>query len=265
MDERWPHAPKAVRITVRTLLSDMQRLFGPNLLNITLHGSLAMGGSRFPNSDIDLLFLLAHEPSMDAMAVLSATVQHLSSPAVPLELSVLLRGQIHPWRHPAPYIAHWSEGWREHVENDPAHRLPGPGLDPDLAAHLTVARARGISLLGPPPVQIWPEVPVRDYLESVRSDLDGGVDIAGEKPGDLVLNLARTYAYLRDGHIRSKDEGGVYIMDQGPEPYRPVVADALRAYRTGVLPEDPAPIRVDRQRAFFDTVWGHLRARLEIQ
>ncbi|WP_336215563.1 aminoglycoside adenylyltransferase domain-containing protein [Nonomuraea sp. LPB2021202275-12-8] len=64
--------------------------------------------------------------------------------------------------------------------------------DPDLAAHITVARRRGVTLLGPPAAAVFAPVPHTDYLAAILDDLaqvlDGGLQ---ESPCYGVLNACR--------------------------------------------------------------------------
>jgi hypothetical protein len=44
--------------------------------------------------------------------------------------------------------------------------------DPDLAAHVKVARNSGIALVGLPPQDVFPEIPWEDYADALRRDLE---------------------------------------------------------------------------------------------
>ena len=64
-----------------------------------------------------------------------------------LEFSLLSKQVIFPFVHPLPFELHFGE---EHPALVRAGgELPHHSIDADLAAHLTVARHRGIALFGP--------------------------------------------------------------------------------------------------------------------
>jgi streptomycin 3"-adenylyltransferase len=50
-------------------------------------------------------------------------------------------------------------------------------------------------------------------------------------PVYFVLNACRILAYLSEGHIYSKDEGGVYGLETFPVEYHPIIRQALELYR----------------------------------
>ncbi|MHB8576551.1 MAG: DUF4111 domain-containing protein, partial [Dehalococcoidia bacterium] len=105
--------------------------------------------------------------------------------------------------------------------------------DPDLAAHITVLRQRGLALRGPPIAEVFPVVPAADYVASILADVTeaaGQIDI---HPTYAVLNLCRVLQYLLDGAISSKDEAGVWAAGFLPARVRRVVSAALAAYRDG--------------------------------
>ena len=49
----------------------------------------------------------------------------------------------------------------------------------------------------------------------------------------LILNLARVLAYLKDGLVLSKKEGGEWGINHIPEMYHGLMQDAMREYADG--------------------------------
>ena len=49
----------------------------------------------------------------------------------------------------------------------------------------------------------------------------------------FILNLSRVLAYLRDGSILSKKEGGEWALDKLPEMYQDLIRDAMNEYAEG--------------------------------
>jgi len=124
-----------------------------------------------------------------------------------------------------------------------AFQPEAPLVDGDLAGHITVARQRGVVLFGPPVADVFPVVPHEDYLDSVRADVLESLSTIHDNHVYAVLNACRTLAYLADGAVRSKDEGGMWALAHLPEDQRFVVAHALEIYRGEAVPAfDPSAL-----------------------
>jgi streptomycin 3"-adenylyltransferase len=84
--------------------------------------------------------------------------------------------------------------------------------DPDLAAHITVTRQRGVRLYGAPTADAFPDVPHEHYVAPVVYNYLGLPDASDEHAVYAVLNICRVYALLVDDAVLSKDEGGRWAM-----------------------------------------------------
>lgn len=234
----WERCPAGVRAQIDGLIEIAAALLGSNLAAVYLHGSLAMGCFNPARSDVDLLVISERTVAREAKLGLVQALLARSRRPAPFELSVLARADLAPWRHPTPYRLHFSEDRRERLTADSGGlgwlRWPDvPGTDPDLAAHVTVARERGVALLGPPPPVALPVVPRADYLDSILRDIaDAGTAITRD-PVYGVLNLCRVYRFVVDGAVCSKDEGGAWAQAALQEPLRAIVTRALAHYRGG--------------------------------
>lgn len=234
----WDNCPAAVRDQIARLVSGFRAIAGDNLLGVYLHGSLALGCFNPLRSDLDILAVTHAALGADARRRLAAFLPDVSQQPYPVEVSLLLHGDLHPWRHPTPFDFHYSESWRAAY----AAQLAGGDqtwtgqahTDPDLAAHITVVRQRGVRLCGPPIPEVFPDVPRSDYLDSVHGDVlsdEFGLASADAPPVYALLNGCRTLAYLVCGQIRSKDEGGEWAQRHLPPAYHAAVEQALFAYR----------------------------------
>jgi streptomycin 3"-adenylyltransferase len=230
----------AVQGQLENLVACFQELLKTNLVGIYLHGSLAMGCFNPQRSDLDLLVLIRRTLTPRSRVAIARALLSLSNSPAPVELSVLTRADLQPWRHPCPYDFHFSISWREQFERrlaDPADRWAKPeGGNTDLAGHLTVLRARGRVLFGPPIETVFPEIPRADFLDSILADMlspEFGLDSQTISPVYLLLNVCRTLAYLRTGRILSKAEGGEWALENLPVEHRMIVAAALAAYQLG--------------------------------
>jgi predicted nucleotidyltransferase len=199
------------------------------LTGIYLHGSLAMGCFNSDLSDIDLLIRVRDPLDQRTRRRIVSLLLDLSGNPSPIELSILSDADLFPWCYPTPYTLHFSEDWRQRFEageDQPAERL-----DPDLAAHITVLRARGVALLGPPVSEVFPQVPEADYLDSILRDYEWARARLHQNPVYAVLNMARVLRYLTDGMIVSKLEAGVWALDVLPQDVQPLVLAAVRYYQ----------------------------------
>ncbi len=258
------NCPEATRAQLTRLTASLRAACGDALRSVVLHGSLAMGSFSVQRSDVDVLALIDGAIAYDARTALTRLLLEVSAQPHPIEISVLNSRAIGPWTHPAPYEFHFSESWRERAQAAP----PPGGIDPDLSGHVFLARARGRALLGPPPAEVLPEVPEALYRKSILADgLSDEFGLPGllqsATPVYVALNACRTLAYLLDGKLRSKDEGGMWALIELPWWYSSFVAKALEALRAG-LP-DPVYSIEDRTR-FMNYLISRVRgAATEVQ
>ncbi len=207
--------------------------FGEDLVGVYLHGSAAMGGYHPAVSDLDFV-VVSRGPITDAArrAFMDAVVElDARAPGKGIEMSVVTAAACGDFAHPTPFELHWSRmhaDWYRRDPDDYIHKMRG--TDADLAAHFTVIRGRGVCLRGAPIGEVFAPVPERDYVDSIWNDVCGAPEEIEGAPVYLVLNLARVLAYLEDGTVLSKREGGDWALARLPEVYRPLVRSALNAY-----------------------------------
>jgi streptomycin 3"-adenylyltransferase len=232
--------PKTVDLLLDEVVRSFRNLLGDDLVELCVHGSIAMGCFNPESSDIDLLVvvrgslpLAAKRAIVDMMLTLS-----LKAPKKGFEMSVVAQDSLWRFMHPTPYEVHFSNAIAESYRKGEVDLL-ARATDKDLAAHFTVARARGVSLYGPPCANIFPAVPSEYYLDSIIGDTRDSLNNieAGQNEGECevpvyaVLNAGRVLAYASDGLITSKAEGGVWAARKLPGEYRPIIEAALDKYQ----------------------------------
>jgi len=235
----------------------LQVLLETNLIGIYLHGSLAMSCFNPDRSDIDLLVVTARGMSIETKRLAVQLLLRSSMAPNPIEISFLVEQQMHPFEHPLPFDLHYGESHREQYRqalisgewmqwNDETKR------DNDLAAHLTVTLARGICLFGKPIKEVFPAVPAQYYTASIVDDFQWGRNRIADNPLYFILNACRVYAYLLDGRIFSKDEGGSWGLLTLPGEYHSVITQALEIYR-GSCEDEPFDVAaLDLFAAYID-------------
>ena len=250
----WQDCPQETRTQIETFVNDVRALLEDDLIGVYLHGSLAMGCFNSRRSDVDLLLVTQRGMSLDTKRYLTRLLLKQSANPHPLELSFLTLVQLHPWQYPAPYDYHYSEDWRERMTQALASDAwrswnDKTRTDPDLAAHVVMTYHRGITLYGPPIADTFPIVPETDYWDSVIYDVKDAHRIVTDNPVYGILNLCRAYWYALDQEIGSKDEAGMWALDNLPAIYRSLVQQALDIYRGD---RSDAPFDADDLRRFAD-------------
>ena len=232
----WATCPPDVRGQVEVLVREAQGLPGNGLVGIYLHGSLAMGCFNPERSDLDVLIVTREGMTVETKRRAVHLLLAQSGRPHPIEISFLRLADLHPWQHPAPFDLHFSEAWRRRYEEDLASGSwkrwnEQRRHDPDLAAHVTITRRRGVRLSGAPIDEVFPIVPRADYVASIMADFEDARDRISEMPVYGVLNLCRVHRYLLQGEVSSKDEAGSWALRTLPPRFRGVVEVALQAYR----------------------------------
>lgn len=233
----WADASPPIRSQVERLAAGVREVLADALVGTYLHGSLVLECFNANRSDVDVLVVVERstaraEKKRLLPLILDSSGSREPGPPRPLELHVLSRGDLDPWRYPTPYDLHYSESWRNAFERGvdavvAAQREP----DADLAAHLTVARRHGIPLDGPPPDLVLPQVPPADYRAALLADFEWARDHAGEAPRYVLLSMGRVWATLATGEIHSKDSGTAWTAERVPARLRPLLDRALASYR----------------------------------
>ena len=249
--------PDDARAQLDALTAGIADDLGDDLVGVYLHGSLVLGCFNPQRSDVDVLVItrrpLDDETRRRIAPILldsSGQKERPRTPPYPLEVSFLTEAQLHPWRYPTPYDVHFSESWRPRVEDGSWTR---GGEDYDLAAHITVVRAAGIALQGPPPLEVFPDVPHADFVDSLLRDLDWCRKQNWKFYS--VLSASRIWATLSIGGVQSKETGAVWALERAPAEFRPLIEHALAVYRGEI---DDAELDFDQANRYVDFVRAEL-------
>ncbi len=245
--QSWRDGDGDVRAWVEAIVDGVRSELGDAVDGVYLHGSLAMGCYHRPKSDLDLL-VVSRRPLLPPTRQRLSTAVALHSLERPtvgdLELSVIALDELHEGRHPFAFELHYSETWAPAVRAGTIDWTSTP-RDADLAAHLTVTRARGVALLGADPSGL-PPIPFEDYVDSIELDL--AEIIAGkhllDSPYYGVLNSCRVLMVrsMGEGCVPSKVEGAAWALEHLDETHRSLIEQALSCYRSR------APVGVDERR-----------------
>ena len=206
---------------------------------VILHGSLALGEFCPGQSDLDVLVCVDSSLTQAQAHGLAIGLLGLSGQPAAIEVSVLERRVLAQWVHPAPFLFHYSEAWRARMQRmvvDDATDWLKERTDPDLTAHLVVARQAGIIVHGD---VLLPEVPREQAFAAVWYDIATAVEDVAHNPVYVILNLCRTIRWLEHGDVLSKSAGGVALLPELTGDAHAVVA-AVLALRAGMQMNLPA-------------------------
>jgi streptomycin 3"-adenylyltransferase len=158
----------------------------------------------------------------------------VSGPGRHIELTIVVRPDITPWRYPPALDFQYGDWFRGAFER--GDFAPWTSPNPDLAVLLTSFRTDGRPLVGPRPADVLPPIPRADLD---RAMLDTVPDLLADLDDDtrnVLLTLARIWTTIVTGEIRPKDAAADWAIERLPEEHRSTLAYA-RAIYLGDSPE----------------------------
>lgn len=200
-----------------------------------LFGSAVDGGLR-PDSDVDVLVVVDEPISEESRRAIVARLLTLSGEPGndegrrPLELTVVQRANLVPWRYPPVSELVYGEWLRQDFLRG---TIAGPTSDPDLAIVLHQVRQHSVTLWGDD--ADWPIAPVpRSALRRAIGDAQPGLlaGIDGDER-NVLLTLARMWMTLDTDEIAPKDVAAVWALQR----LTPEQGELLALARLGYLGE----------------------------
>nr|WP_260190415.1 aminoglycoside adenylyltransferase family protein [Actinophytocola gossypii] len=242
---------------VRDVVRLVGDVLGPEVVGAYLHGSAVLGGLR-PASDLDVLVVSRRRLDVPRRrSLLDGLLAVSGNGARPVELTVVVHGDVRPWRYPPTGDFLYGEWLRHEYE---AGTLPQPEHMPDLAVLITTALAGNHPLIGPPPAEVLDPVP---HADLVRATVAGVPDLRADLAGDtrnVLLTLARVWATLATGEILPKDDAADWAIARLPAEHRAVLAHARDLYRTRHYADEHWP---DELRAQLPPHTRHVLAEID--
>lgn len=208
-------------------------VFGPDLLGIYLYGSALVGGlQKF--SDIDLLAVVdrpstAPEKATIASRMLGISGVYLKSAKKPVELTIIVRADINPWRYPPSFDFQYGDWLRGEFERGICQPWISKFM-PDLALLITQVLLASKTIYGSAPTELLCPVPYRDVVTALTDALDSL--LAGLEPDtrNVLLTLARIWCTLETDAIWSKHAAAAWVIERLPPDDRPVMQRARAVY-----------------------------------
>lgn len=212
---------------------EYKKILENNLVGIYVHGSIAFGCFNPNKSDIDFIVVVNKPPSLEEKEALIKVLISLSceAPAKGFEMSVVLSRYCSNFVYPTPFELHYSimhlKGFQDNLRE---YCKLMTGTDKDLAAHFTVIKSIGYPIIGRETAEVFGYIPKADYFHSIKVDIENAkVDIL-DNPVYIVLNLCRVLAYRNNDLILSKEQGGLWGIENLPKKYISLISKALKNY-----------------------------------
>jgi streptomycin 3"-adenylyltransferase len=246
--------PSEARAELEALVGALTETVRDDLVGVYVHGSVALGCFNAARSDVDVIAVVREPLSDEQRLRLVDALLRISAAPHGIELHVVTRTTLETWEHPARFELHYSETLRERFAFDPVETLARlPATDADLAAHMTVARAVGIALTGPPAAELFPKVPRADLVDSLLRDLEWTRTAPSALYG--VLSPCRVWATLETGAVHSKLTGARWALEQLPPDLGAPVERALASYAGA---GDPIELAEDERAR----LWAYIGERV---
>lgn len=230
-----PAAGKPLPTEAKAAYDIIIRELGESVVGVYLFGS-ALTGSLRPNSDVDLLAIVSEPPGEEARRRLVEALMRISgSPEDdgtprPLEVTMLCRRVLAPWRYPPRSELVYGEWLRQEFEQG---RIPPAVADPDLAVVLATARQASLPLRGPELTELVAPIPEADLRRAI---LDSLPDLVAGLHGDernVLLTLARMWMTLETGEIAPKDVAATWALERLPPEHKASLGLARQGYLAG--------------------------------
>ncbi|MCF0147765.1 MAG: DUF4111 domain-containing protein [Clostridium sp.] len=215
------------------LVEDSCCIFKENLIGIYLHGSIAMECFNPMKIDLDILFVVENQITdfqkkkfMDVIVALNDI-----APAKGIEMSLVRSKYCKNFTYPTTFDLHFSNMHLNWYKSNPIEYIEKMnGTDHDLAAQFLITKNRGIVLYGKPINDVFGEIPSEAYLDSIKRDIASSQDEVIENSIYIILNLCRVLAYVQDGLVLSKKEGGEWGIKNIDSKYKELIKEALACY-----------------------------------
>lgn len=208
-------------------------LLGSAVIGVYLFGSAVIGGLRV-NSDVDVLVVVNHSlpeatrrKLVARLMLVSGNIGNTDS-VRPLEVTVINRIDIVPWRYPPKNEFIYGEWLRDEIEQG---RIPEPTYDPDLAIVLNQVRNNSISLVGHDASEILDPVPMTDIRRAIMESLPGLIKGIKGDERNVILTLARMWLTVAVGEISPKDVAAEWATPRLPKEQATLLDLARKAYQ----------------------------------
>lgn len=224
----------AIEEQVQHCLQCLDELLGAELLGVYLYGSSIVGGlQRY--SDVDLFAVSGRPLTLKEKAILEGRLLSISglyrsTERRPIELTIVVKSEVNPWRYPPSFDFQYGEWLRDEFEAGRVEPWP-EGAKPDLALMITQIHLASRTLRGGEPDRLLPHVPYKDFITALAEELDGLRKEVSSDTRNVLLTLARIWRTAATDSISSKQKAAEWAGQELPENYKTIMLRALTAAR----------------------------------
>lgn len=207
----------------------LKMILGSDLLGVYLFGSSLVGGLQ-KYSDLDIFVVTNRATTSEEKTRLIAKLLQISgiymkSSVLPIEMTLVEKMAINPWRYPPHFDFQYGEWLRESFEKGIIEPWQTYEM-PDLALIVTQVLLKSQTLWGPASEQLLPHVPYHDFMKAMLHDLDRLAADLEHDTRNVLLTYARIWSTLETNAIRSKPAAADWVMNHLPKTYQPVMKRA---------------------------------------
>ena len=202
----------------------IQNILGTDLLGVYLYGSTVLGGLQ-KYSDIDLLVVSNRSTTTEEKTELVKDLLQISgiymkSAKPPIEMTIVVKSDINPWRYPPHFDFQYGEWLR--LEFKAGNLEPWPNKEmPHLAIMLTQLLLAHKILFGPNPTQLISKVPYQDFIAATIDSFDSLMNDLDWDTRNVLLTFARIWKTVTTDSISSKPTAAAWAIDRLPKNYQP--------------------------------------------
>lgn len=207
----------------------LKNVFGNHLLSVYLYGSSVMGGLQ-KYSDIDLFVILERtttdkEKQILVNGFLQISGIYMKGEKFPIELTIVVKSEINPWRYPLHFDFQYGEWLRNEFESGNIQPWLTKEM-PDLALLITQVLLASKTLVGASPDQLLCNVPYKDFIAAMTDSLPHLMADINSDTRNVLLTFARVWSTVTTDSIRSKPSAADWAVEHLPEQYRPIMKRA---------------------------------------
>jgi streptomycin 3"-adenylyltransferase len=212
----------------------LKGVFGNHLLGVYLYGSYVIGG-LLKYSDIDL-FVVSECATTDkekqilVNSLLQISGIYMKSEKLPIELTIVVKSEINPWRYPPSFDFQYGEWLRNQFESGNIKPWLTKEMS-DLALLITQVLLASKKLVGANPNQLLCKVPYKDFMAATTDALPHLISDLNSDTRNVLLTLARIWSTVETDAIRPKPVAAAWAISRLPEKYRSVMERAKAIYK----------------------------------
>jgi predicted nucleotidyltransferase len=218
-----------------TLRNELMNLLQDNLVGIYVYGSIAFRCYNENKSDIDLVVVIDKQVNYEIKVKIVKIVQNLEPKGPPkgFKLNLMLRRNTEHFVYPTPYEMYYSkQNYKDFILNPEKVCGDTPKFDYNLAIDFTIIYNYGVVIYGEPVRYVFDDVNSDYFVQNIEYVVEQATNRIKTKPVSTILNLCRALAYLEDGLILSKDQGGMWALKSIDRNYWPLIKFTLQEYRS---------------------------------